>query len=282
MEHTNGEPEVYEWEKAFDLGLGFASARNYKFPIVPAEIYVKSPWIWAKRVIVSLPHAHGYVEKDIAAYDAILDPVRDHLLGGYHADFGGAFRVAVHMRRGDVQPSDAKRYTPDDFVLRTIGLINVICRRHSIDPEFHVYSQGTEGDFVAYCDHVLHLDENPIHSLRGLATADLLVMAKSSFSYVAALLSQGIVVYEPFWHKPRSSWIGARDYSGLERRIAASQAGRPRSRSSPNHEIGRSVIPGARRQTGRLIRRVVWRQIHRCTNGHLKKFLYRNGLDSGR
>jgi hypothetical protein len=32
-------------------------------------------------------------------------------------------------------------------------------------------------------------------------------MAKSSFSYVAALLSEGVRLYEPFWHRPSDDWV---------------------------------------------------------------------------
>jgi hypothetical protein len=36
--------------------------------------------------------------------------------------------------------------------------------------------------------------------------ANGLIMAKSSLSHVAGLLSKGSVYYEPFWHGPLSSW----------------------------------------------------------------------------
>ena len=41
-----------------------------------------------------------------------------------------------------------------------------------------------------------------------LATADILVMSKSSFSYLAAILNvTGIVLYHPFWHYPLADWL---------------------------------------------------------------------------
>jgi hypothetical protein len=39
-----------------------------------------------------------------------------------------------------------------------------------------------------------------------MISSDILVMSKSSFSYVAALLHQGLVIYEPFWHRPMGHW----------------------------------------------------------------------------
>jgi hypothetical protein len=41
-----------------------------------------------------------------------------------------------------------------------------------------------------------------------LATADVLVMSRSSFSYLGGILNRnGIVLYHPFWHRAPSSWM---------------------------------------------------------------------------
>ena len=41
-----------------------------------------------------------------------------------------------------------------------------------------------------------------------MATSDALVMSRSSYSYVAALLNaKAIVVYCPFWHSPLKDWV---------------------------------------------------------------------------
>ena len=74
-----------------------------------------------------------------------------------------------------------------------------------------LYSQGKEGDFADIAAEFpgieMHLDEDPIGTIRGLANARNLVMAKSSFSYIAALLCPGRVFYDPFWHAPLSDWV---------------------------------------------------------------------------
>jgi hypothetical protein len=54
-------------------------------------------------------------------------------------------------------------------------------------------------------------------------------MAKSSFSYVAGLLNEGIVVYEPFWHQPLTRWVHKRVDGSIdadELRAAAAPAKR--------------------------------------------------------
>jgi hypothetical protein len=73
-----------------------------------------------------------------------------------------------------------------------------------------------------------HVNESAMDCIRRMATADVLVMSRSSFSYLAGILNrEGIVFYHPFWHQPLSSWItatseGAFDESGLMKALSAS------------------------------------------------------------
>ena len=49
---------------------------------------------------------------------------------------------------------------------------------------------------------------DPIETLRRMATAEALVLSRSSYSYVAAILNANcIVVYHPFWHSPLKEWL---------------------------------------------------------------------------
>jgi hypothetical protein len=55
---------------------------------------------------------------------------------------------------------------------------------------------------------VPRINGRAIDCMRQLATADVLVLSRSSFSFVAAILNRpGIVLYHPFWHGAPSSWI---------------------------------------------------------------------------
>ena len=55
----------------------------------------------------------------------------------------------------------------------------------------------------------MHLNGDVFESLDALINAEIFVMAKSSFSYTAALLSRGIVIYNQFWHASLQRWTGA-------------------------------------------------------------------------
>lgn len=117
--------------------------------------------------------------------------------------------VAVHMRRGDVGPELKQRFTPIDAVCETVRQVKAILDHNNANYGISLYSQGAASDFIGLqqLGVELFLDIDPIWTMQQLVEADILIMSKSSFSYVAALISDGIKLYEPFWHSPMSQWI---------------------------------------------------------------------------
>jgi hypothetical protein len=53
---------------------------------------------------------------------------------------------------------------------------------------------------------LVHLDRSLEDDFREMVHADVLVIAKSSFSYIAGILNEGTVYYNPFWHPPLVGW----------------------------------------------------------------------------
>lgn len=51
------------------------------------------------------------------------------------------------------------------------------------------------------------LNTNIEETFHYLVTAKILVTAKSSLSYCAALLNDNLIYYLDFWHKPLNKWI---------------------------------------------------------------------------
>ena len=74
--------------------------------------------------------------------------------------------------------------------------------------KFIVISQGNAKDFSSYVadDVELHLNGDQYESFTEMVFSDVLVIAKSSFSYCAGLLSDADVHFFPFWHKVPSHW----------------------------------------------------------------------------
>ena len=74
---------------------------------------------------------------------------------------------------------------------------------------FHVYSQGDLKNFIDLenQDVKFYINYDIIETFKGLVAANVLVISPSSFSYTAALLSDGEIYYKPFWHNPKNNWI---------------------------------------------------------------------------
>lgn len=118
--------------------------------------------------------------------------------------------VAIHLRRGDVtKASHPKRYTSNRFVLSVIEEISTALSDLGQKPVFHIFSQNNTDIFFDIEQYriIFHPKECPFAAFHHMVSANVLVMAKSSFSYSVALFSKGIIIYEPFWHKPLNNWI---------------------------------------------------------------------------
>jgi hypothetical protein len=121
--------------------------------------------------------------------------------------------IAVHIRRGDVQSRTLpgkSRYVPMAFYEKLIPALIDRHPHHTI----HVFSEGKQREFqtISGAGRVrLHLNEAAHETFIQLMTAGTLVTSRSSFSYVAALLSRGYIYYFPFWHPPSPTWARVED-----------------------------------------------------------------------
>jgi len=118
------------------------------------------------------------------------------------------FNIAIHVRRPNTHDNRIEgTNTPDSYYL---NIINTLRSTYTDKPlKIHIYSQGRPENFEAYLndDTILHINDSVTDTFTGLLFGDLLVTSASSFSYVAALLTSGIVYYKQFWHVPASNWI---------------------------------------------------------------------------
>jgi hypothetical protein len=117
--------------------------------------------------------------------------------------------IAVQIRRAnshDNGHAGPRATTPNTYYL---NIMNEIRDKYT-DKEllFHIYSQGKQNNFKELNreDVVFHLDEDISTTFTGMVASDILITSPSSFSYVAALLSDGIIYYKPFWHNPKKTW----------------------------------------------------------------------------
>lgn len=120
------------------------------------------------------------------------------------------FNVSIQIRRENAHDNGQageRATTPNQYFINVMNLIREKYKDKNI--LFHIYSQGNIQNFIdlSNSDVQFHLDENLFDTFTGMVSADVLVTSPSSFSYVAALISDGEIYYKRFWHNPRSNWI---------------------------------------------------------------------------
>ena len=110
--------------------------------------------------------------------------------------------IAIHIRRGDVnKEAFPERYTENNFYCK---LIPDLIRKYP-NTIIKIFSQG-KLEMYELQNVEWHLDTNLTDVFHQMVVAKVLVTAKSSLSYTAALLNQNTVYYMPFWHKPLKKW----------------------------------------------------------------------------
>jgi hypothetical protein len=120
------------------------------------------------------------------------------------------FNIAVHVRRPNIHDDRVEgTNTEDSYYLNVINHIREKYKNKDICLCFHIYSQGHIENFNCYKndDVVFHIDEEVTKTFVGLVGSDVLVMSASSFSYIAAILTDAEVYYLPFWHVAKKEWI---------------------------------------------------------------------------
>lgn len=151
--------------------------------------------------------------------------------------------VAVHVRRGDVPARNAGMFTRAEIILQMIKSVKSILASHDVCCSVRLYSEGNIADFAEFSPLVdeFFLDAEPLWTLQELVEADILIMAKSCFSFYAGTISDGIKIFEreaiaatfnmavPSWRlmtlAPSDDWLpcgmdGSFDHAAFERRLS--------------------------------------------------------------
>jgi hypothetical protein len=212
IEHGRGtEDWVQKWETFTNLGAGEPTFVN-----IGGRIKVKkvdSPeYIFKKRnTLYVVSQCHSYADRFPDKYSKMKEILRrKYAASGKNIEIHydrSKVNIAVHIRRGDVK-NGSDRHTGNMEVLLIIKQIISVMSDLKLDYAIRVYSEGNTDEFqdlVPYAE--MHLSECPFKTFHNFVQANILVLAKSSYSYSAALFSEGIIIYHQFWHQPLREWI---------------------------------------------------------------------------
>jgi hypothetical protein len=126
------------------------------------------------------------------------------------------FNIAIHIRRmnvHDIENNKNFKQTPGSDVPNE--LYKVITRQFKTNYancKIHIYSQGKEKDFDFEDDVIFHINTPLEDTFVDFIYADILVVAPSSLSYSAGLLSDGIVYFINSCNKPLPTWNMVQNY----------------------------------------------------------------------
>jgi hypothetical protein len=223
MAHAEGSLEQWaeRWERFFNLGDGEVPVPAGA-ELVPLSAIVANPAAYADRAVVVADRLFHLPYAAAPAGEALRTDLRARYwrspkdgIASHRAPHG--LTIAVHLRRGDVGPqSHAHRYVPDEAMLREIGRMRRALAPLGRPLAFNLYSEGDAADFRAFAEAgcALHISGDPFEALHNMVTADVLLGSPSNFSYMAGLLSRGIMVDARMRTVPLSNWVrrnGKRD-----------------------------------------------------------------------
>ena len=114
------------------------------------------------------------------------------------------FEAVIHVRGaiGGVE-DDSPRRSSFDLVREKISQARTAAGHvviYSSEYDLRLEGAGAQQSEIDSSSDVFQV-------LRCMAQAEYFYMAKSSLSYVGALLCRGKVYYEPFWHPPMDDWL---------------------------------------------------------------------------
>ncbi|MEZ5832642.1 MAG: hypothetical protein R3D05_15820 [Dongiaceae bacterium] len=229
MEHAQGPAKEWaqRWEQFLNFGDGESPVPKHAELVQLSEI-VENASAYADRPVIiaekgfNLPPAVGV---------PIRETLRSELRKRYwrssksavpsHRGPANGLTVAIHVRRGDVNPITPRgRYVRDELVLRRIEQVKKALAPFGRRTKLNLYSEGRPEDFGAFAQagcH-LHISEDAIETFHNMVTADVLVDACSGFSYLAGFLSEGIVVDHRRRAPRYKNWIGRRKNGSVSTR----------------------------------------------------------------
>ncbi|MFZ2468367.1 MAG: hypothetical protein WAW54_08225 [Parvibaculum sedimenti] len=209
IDHSDGDPEewVSRWERFFNFGKGEEVVTD-RHSVIDYADYLTGKEKLTENSVLRFQQCWYFTRRYPNSFLDVRDLFRKKM--GLSEQPGDTLSVAVHVRRGDVgQESNSLRFTPNSKILQTIKCLKEAAALANTRLSIAVFSQGSKDDFQEFVELgcSLHLDTDALDTLRGLIESDILVMSKSSFSYVAALYNNGVVIYEPTFNPALDGWL---------------------------------------------------------------------------
>ena len=226
MEHAEGPPDAWAatWERIFNLGHGELTAAECTLPRVEIDDFMADRRWWSTPCLLSAGYFSMILDRMPDAYLAVIPRLREkYFLGTTPRPKSDVVEVCAHLRRGfDVavdNPETAYRYVANDTMAKSVSMVQSILKELGLASRVRLFSQGDERQFASLRDLgcELCLNTKAIPTFQAFVEADVLITTKSSFSYAAAILNNGVKLYDRFARAPMSHWIVRESDGGFDR-----------------------------------------------------------------
>lgn len=207
------------WENLFNLGHGELAEEHCHLPRIRIEEFISNRQLWRDPYLIVSTEYKSFTDRYPASLAAIADEIRSkYELNATARHRSNHFTVCAHLRRGDVSaenPKTAHRAPNLVALIRTLRHVQHALKNAGIDARYVIYSQGSKQGLEPLqelgCEFELNMPA--LATFEAFVDADILIMGRSSFSYVAALFNAGLCIYEPLERPPVPGWL-VRDSNG--------------------------------------------------------------------
>ena len=215
-EYLNNIEEFFQIQNHFPTmndSVSFDSIINLDTNVTEAILLEHKNMATSKNIILTILHAYSMFDKNTQLYEIampFLNTIKKNIeLPEYHIP---GVKIAIHIRRGDVSTRmHAERYVPLDYFQKIINALSILHK----NAHFFIFTEMSPENTKEFIDFQnanknislkMMTDMDILTTLEYLIKADVLVMSKSSFSYVAGLYNQNTVFYMDFWHAKLDRW----------------------------------------------------------------------------
>jgi hypothetical protein len=219
MEHIDNIGYLDKIEQFFQIINNYPNVNSFKYDNIYEEFDPSNETLinyneqsTNKNILIKIQHPYKICDMNPFVYKKVMPILSDMIINKYLPFYknDNKIKIAIHVRRGNVDNQTYNdRYTSLNDIINVINSLKI--KYHNCS--FYIFTQIDEknkNEFDIFNnDKTIQIkaNEDQLLTLNHLINADILVMCKSSFSYIAGLYNRNIVYYFDFWHSPLDNWI---------------------------------------------------------------------------
>jgi hypothetical protein len=157
-------------------------------------------------ICFEVAHCHGYTDRFPESISRLIPELKRNIGPTISSIQANCSPSVIHVRGeiGGVGKDSPRRSSPDVIEAKIRE-----CLRNSLGVKVTIFTSEFSRELSTLETDLVHIDyaTEVFGALNCMIRANHLYLAKSSLSYVAGMLCDGVVHYEPFWHPRLEHWV---------------------------------------------------------------------------